>query len=138
MLMFLTLNRVYVIGKKGNRHMIFKDLWNLFEMKIFPLQSTVELFNQYNDKDLNVDLPNADKIIRKNLLNYIKSFSEQPSIVIVGEAPGPWGCRFSGVPFTIEKQLCSGCLRFAGHQSSFNDSPYSENAATIFWRVMLP
>jgi uracil-DNA glycosylase len=117
--------------------MILTNLWNLFENKVFPVHSTDTLFNQYNDTDLNVDLPNADKIRRKNLRSYLMSFPKRPSIVVIGEAPGPRGCRFSGVPFTSEAQLCKGILPFKGLQSSINDTPYSENTATIFWKVML-
>lgn len=118
--------------------MIINDLWNLLEKKVFSIRSTNILFNQYRDKDLSVDLPNADKIRRGNLMSYLKCFSKRPSIVIVGEAPGPWGCRFSGVPFTSEAQLCNGILPFVGCQSSVRDSPYMEKTATIFWNIMLP
>lgn len=67
-----------------------------------------------------------------------------PSILVVGEAAGPWGCRFSGVPFTGEEQLIRGVLPFVGGRSS-NDKPlidvekphpYTSNSAEIFWEVM--
>jgi len=58
--------------------------------------------------------------------------------MIVGEAPGWRGCRFSGVPFTSEAQLCDGALPFTGHQSSAAPSPYAENTATIFWKTARP
>ncbi|MBI2486417.1 MAG: uracil-DNA glycosylase [Deltaproteobacteria bacterium] len=106
--------------------------------KVFPIHPKNLLFNQYRDKDLSVDLSDADKIRKQNLHNYLRSFSKRPSILVIGEAPGPRGCRFSGVPFTSEAQLCNGELPFKGQKSSISDLPYSENSAAIFWRVMLP
>lgn len=135
---FLIWNPICATGKKGDNPMILENIWNFLKKKVFPSLSTEMLFNQYNDKDLSVDLPNADKIRRENLMSYLRSFSMRPYILVVGEAPGPWGCRFSGVPFTSETQLCNGDLPFAGRQSSINLSPYSENTATIFWNAMLP
>ncbi|MFA4936156.1 MAG: hypothetical protein WC568_10015, partial [Candidatus Methanoperedens sp.] len=95
--------------------MTFKDdLWSIFENKLFLFPTTEVLFNQYKQVNLDVDLPNAHEIRKQNLRNYLESFSEKPSILVVGEAAGPWGCRFSGVPFTGEKQLCMHNLPFSG------------------------
>jgi hypothetical protein len=111
-------------------------VWNLLEQKVFSLPSTASLFNPYNDVDPAFDLPDADLIRRDNLRNYLRSFSMAPRIVLIGEAPGPWGCRFSGVPFTSEAQLCAGILPFRGCQSSNRDRPCSERSATIFWNTL--
>lgn len=119
--------------------MLLNDIWHLFQKRVFPIQSTEILFNQYKDSDPIVDLPNANNIRKQNLRNYLGSFSQRPPILVVGEAPGPRGCRFSGVPFTSEAQLCAhGYLPFAGRQSSARESPYAENTATIFWKVLAP
>jgi uracil-DNA glycosylase len=118
--------------------MVLDDVCNLLENKVFPIRPANLLFNQYGDKNLSVDLYDADKIRKQNVLNYLRSFSERPLILVIGEAPGPRGCRFSGVPFTSETQLCNGELPFRGQKSSISDLPYSENSAAIFWRVMLP
>jgi uracil-DNA glycosylase len=122
--------------------MVLDDVWSLLEKRIFPIPSVKDgqtpLFNQYNDADPDVDLPNAEIIRRGNLFDYLESFSERPNIAVIGEAPGWRGCRFSGVPFTSEAQLCRGSLPFAGHQSSVSAMLYSESTATIFWDCMLP
>jgi hypothetical protein len=118
--------------------MLPNDLWGLIEKEIFPFRSTDELFNQYSDNDLRFDLPKGDRIRRKNLLNHLRSFSKRPTVFLIGEAAGPWGCRFSGIPFTSERMLLSGVLPFEGYQSSTHDPPYSEISATIFWKVLLP
>jgi uracil-DNA glycosylase len=118
--------------------MVLDDVCDLLENKVFPIRPANLLFNQYGDKNLSVDLYDADKIRKQNVLNYLRSFSERPSILVIGEAPGPRGCRFSGVPFTSETQLCNCELPFIGQKSSSSNLPYSENSASIFWRAMLP
>jgi hypothetical protein len=118
--------------------MLLNELWDLFEKEVFPFESTDELFNQYRNNDLKFDLPGGDEIRRNNLQNYLRCFSKKPLVLLVGEAAGPWGCRFSGIPFTSERLLVRGGLPFKGHQSSIHDPPYSEISATIFWKVLVP
>lgn len=132
--------------KKEEAPMPLNDIWDLFQKRVFPIQSTEILFNQYKDSDPIVDLPNASNIRKQNLKNYLESFPERPYILVVGEAAGPWGCRFSGVPFTGEKQLCMHALPFQGHRSSKEKPlletkkmpPYTSQSAETFWRVMKP
>lgn len=117
--------------------MVLGEVLRLFETKVFSVSlKDGSMFNQYNDKNLDIDLPDADKIRQQNLRNYLYSFSERPSVIVIGEAPGWRGCRFSGVPFTSEFQLCNDNLPFAGNQSSTSKSPYKESTATIFWKLM--
>jgi uracil-DNA glycosylase len=125
--------------------MSLNDLWKYFEGKIFPIESSPGMFNQYRDADLRVDRSDAAAIRRKNLRNYIGSFEKKPPVLLIGEAPGPWGCRFSGIPFTGERQLLAGVLPFAGKNSSRPEpmvrlrksSPFVSNSARIFWSTML-
>jgi uracil-DNA glycosylase len=122
---------------RGKVQMFVDDVLNLIEEKVFPaLTAGTLFFNQYNSINPEVDLPNANEIRRENLGQYLRSFTERPAILVVGEAPGWQGCRFSGVPFTSEYQLCNGILPFNGVQSSKKSSPYKENTATIFWEYM--
>jgi uracil-DNA glycosylase len=127
--------------------MILTELWDFFEQELFPIRPTKLLFNQYKDIDPRVDLPNANGIRRKNLRSYIESFSNKPPILILGEAPGPWGCRFSGVPFTGERQLLDPEFFIHGNQSSrFNpmykkrnkSPPYISNSSHTFWQTLEP
>ena len=113
-------------------------LWELLESKLFTLPSGPELFNQYGDTDPAFDLQGAVAIRRKNLKAYIMGFHRRPRFLIVGEAAGPWGARFSGVPFTSERQLESGRLPFSGRKSSLHDIPYSEHSGTVVWGTLLP
>jgi len=96
------------------------------------------LFNLYYDLIPGVDLPRADQLRRENFYYYLASITEWPQYLVIGEAPGWRGCRFSGIPFTSEAQLVSGVLPFTGKQSSLRSYPNCESSATIFWRVMQP
>jgi uracil-DNA glycosylase len=117
--------------------MVLDDVLKLLEEKVFSASvKSDSLFNQYNDKNLEIDLPNADEIRQENLGHYLRSFQKRPSVIVIGEAPGWRGCRFSGVPFTSEFQLYDSKLPFTGNQSSNSYPPYKENTATIFWKYM--
>ena len=116
--------------------MILGYVWDFLDKQVFLIPSTATIFNQYLDVNSTFDLPNADKIRRENLRKYLECFQQKPKYLLIGEAPGPWGCRFSGVPFTSEAQLCRTELPFSGRQSSKRDKPYAANGAKIFWKVM--
>jgi len=126
--------------------MVLYELWGFFEREIFTIRSTPGLFNQYRDRRSSVDLVEATAIRQQNLFNYFLSFSKIPPVLLLGEAPGPWGCRFSGIPFTGERQLLARELPFSGQQSSRGlprikvrkATPYISNSARVFWSTMLP
>lgn len=113
-------------------------IWSLFKEQLFPVASCqmTGLFNPYNSVELALDRPNADKIRRKNLRRYLDCFRRSPKLLLVGEAPGWRGCRFSGVPFTSEAQLAGGTHPFSGHQSSNAAQPFDENSANNMWAVL--
>ncbi len=124
--------------------MILGELWRFFEKEIFQMDSTELLFNQYKDNNLDVDTDGGNEIRKENLRKYFESFDEKPTVLAIGEAPGPWGCRFSGIPFTSERQLIQQNFLFHGKQSSntklvrvkHKKSPFSLNTSKIFWDVM--
>ena len=115
--------------------MIFNDLWNFLEKELLKIDSNSELFNHYKDIDENYDKKDANKLRIKNLKTYIESFNQKPKFLFIGEAPGFRGCRFSGIPFTSEKQLVDKNFHLNGLQTSKN-KPFSESTATIFWSIM--
>ncbi len=126
--------------------MILQDIWDFCEKEIFKVPSTDILFNQYKDFDEMVDLPNAAEIRRNNLYSYFQSFQRKPKYFVVAEAPGSWGCRFSGIPLTSERQLISGLLPVSGTISSRRDpkiaiknsTPYRSQTSDNFWKIMRP
>ncbi|MCY2990042.1 MAG: uracil-DNA glycosylase [Planctomycetota bacterium] len=116
--------------------MPLNDLWQFLQDRVFTEPSTPVLFNPYHDATPGFDKTDAARIRRENLKNYHCHFVHRPTVLLVGEAPGPKGCRFSGVPFTSEFQLVSNVLRFNGRQSSSRAEPYKEVSASTFWKAM--
>jgi hypothetical protein len=96
------------------------------------------LFNPYTSRDPERDRPDAVAIRRDNLERYITERDTQPSLVLLAEAPGPWGCRFSGVPITSESQLVDPGFPIHGRQSTRGAEPLSEYSAGIYWRILEP
>lgn len=113
-------------------------LADFFQEKLFPIPSSESLLNPYSYSHPSTDLPNAAATRQRNLLNYLNHFEAKPRYLIVGEAPGPWGCRFSGVPFTSERQFAHGELPFTGESTSIHNPPVAERSATIFWETLKP
>lgn len=96
------------------------------------------LFNPYASHDPDRDRPDAVAVRRSNLESYILDRRSAPSVVLLAEAPGPWGCRFSGVPITSEAQLLTPAFPIDGRQSSLGAEPMTEYSAGIYWRILQP
>ncbi|OUU21454.1 MAG: hypothetical protein CBC13_09015 [Planctomycetia bacterium TMED53] len=100
-------------------------------------ESPETLFNPWRQVDRELDLADAAAIRRGNLRQYLLAH-ENAEAVLVGEAAGWAGCRFTGIPFTGEN-LIQGpeCLDWAKgrpmKRSSKADKPYKERSATIVW-----
>jgi hypothetical protein len=113
-------------------------LWAFFSRRVFVVPSRQGLFNQYRDDVPGLDVPGGHLIRRQNLRSYLGGLELPPRALVVGEAAGPWGCRFSGVPFSSERQLRDEALPFRGRPSSLLEPPALERSATVFWSVMRP
>lgn len=117
---------------------MLSDVWTLFETHIFPADSTDELYNPYRDRIPELDVETAPAIRQQNLRNYLACYESPPPLFLLAEAPGPWGCRFSGVPITSEAQLASEDFPIDGERTSRDVDLHSEYSASIFWRVLQP
>lgn len=104
--------------------------------ELIRYSSSQTLFNYYRDNNNLLDKKGGNTIRLKNLYNYLASYTTYPDYLLIGEAPGIKGCRFSGVPFTSERQLVEKILPFYGQQSSKFSPPYTENTASIFWNTL--
>lgn len=64
--------------------------------------------------------------------------SVDATLVLVGEAPGYQGCRYSGIPFTSERLLCEGEIPRLGVTGRFTSRnlPWSEPSATVVWGTL--
>lgn len=93
-------------------------------------------FNQYRESDPSLERPGGAAIRRRNLRRYLEAFSVA-SYVLVGEAAGYAGCRFSGIPFTGEAQIVGeGCLPWAcglGFEQSSRGEPWRERSGDMVW-----
>ena len=116
--------------------MHLKKLWKLFEEEIFTLESNDTLWNPYKGHNHELDQPEGYKVRRRNLKSYLEEFSLNPEFLLIGEAPGPWGCRFSGLAFTSERQLSDGSLPFSGNTSSTFDPPVIERSGSVLWGTL--
>lgn len=62
-----------------------------------------------------------------------------PRLILVGEAPGYQGCRYSGIAFTSERLLLDGAVpritRLAS-RLTLRERPFSEPSATIVWKTL--
>lgn len=98
------------------------------ELAAIQVKGTV---NPYASADevRELDRPGAAAIRTANLLDYLRS-RRQPRLLLVGEAPGYRGCRFSGIPFTSERSL-------PPHRwSSLKADGWLEPSATVVHRVL--
>ena len=62
-----------------------------------------------------------------------------PAFILVGEAPGYQGCRYSGIAFTSERLLMEGSIpRITAltQRLSTRKLPFSEPSATIVWKTL--
>lgn len=60
-------------------------------------------------------------------------------LILVGEAPGYQGCRYSGIAFTSERLLLEGAIpriEPITHRLSVRRLPFSEPSATIVWKTL--
>jgi hypothetical protein len=97
-------------------------------------------FNQYRDVHPGLDRPDAAEIRTRNLRRYIELFAGA-RILLIGEAAGYAGCRFSGIPFTSEAQI-AGTTPIAWTldqgllPSSARENPWDERSARIVWGAL--
>ncbi len=123
---------------RDTMHPAFARVWDAVARRLFTAESTPDLFNPYKDVDALLDAPDAAEIRRANLAAYFSAYERLPEVLLLAEAPGPWGCRFSGVPITSEAQLADPGFPLSGSLSGADGVPHAEYSAAIFWRLLQP
>jgi len=110
---------------------------NEFVKKIATYTQFENVENQYSD------LFRYNSITKNNLIRYLENMLlSKPKFALVGEAPGYNGCRWSGVPFTAEKNLTFEYRKNQlfglknGFQVRHANKPQSEASATIVWEYL--
>lgn len=83
------------------------------------------LVNPWADADPVLDRPGAAAQRAINLETYLDEQVARCRLLLIGEAPGYGGCRFSGIAFTSERSLP------ASARTSLRPEGWSEPSATI-------
>ncbi|NVN91322.1 MAG: uracil-DNA glycosylase [Desulfuromonadales bacterium] len=94
------------------------------------------LFNPWQDHCPHDADSNGPAEKRERLARHLDC---DPALILVGEAPGYQGCRYSGIAFTSERLLIEGVIpRIAAlpHRLSTRRLPFSEPSATIVWKTL--
>lgn len=107
-----------------------------------PRGAAAGVFNPYRQQAAGLDRGGAARRRRRNLEAYLGVVG-RPRWLLVGEAPGYRGGRFSGIAFTSERQLLGGPehrLPWAASPpfaaSSRNPALWLEPSGTIVWSAL--
>jgi hypothetical protein len=94
-----------------------------------------DVFNPWGSLD-SLDLSRDARAQRLRRLQ--QHFDCEPAFVLVGEATGYQGCRFSGIPFTSERLLLEGRIPRVScpQRLTSRTRPWSEPSATIVWKAL--
>lgn len=94
-----------------------------------------EVFNPWGERDPldSARLPWLDRRVR-----LARHLDCAPRLLLIGEAPGYQGARFSGVPFTGEAQIFNAVIPRLGAwpRVTSRPNPWSEPSATIVWKAL--
>ena len=96
--------------------------------------STSTLFNPWADRCPHDLPPDATDQRIERLARHLDC---DPLLILIGEAPGYQGCRYSGIAFTSERLLLEGAIPRAAQlktRLSTRRLPFSEPSATIIWK----
>jgi len=100
-----------------------------------------DTFNQYRQTHPQHDLPAGPEIRLDNLRQFLHTFDDNVRYILLAEAAGYQGCRFSGVPMTSESHLMGvQQVHWASngnyHRSSARQQLWREPSATILWETL--
>ena len=103
------------------------------------IKSLTDCSFQFNAPVENIYSPNT--IASENTVNNLRLYlnemiSRKPKYLIVGEAPGYNGCRWSGIPFTSEAVLVNNSFFNKNYKIRDINKPQKESSATIVWNCL--
>jgi hypothetical protein len=96
------------------------------------------LSNPYRDGQSTHDCEGGPAIRRANLARYLSALRAGPAprLLLVGEAAGYQGCRFSGIAFTSEHTLLNhGFFGDGYRRSASRERPWKEPSGSIVWET---
>ncbi|HYF48071.1 MAG TPA: uracil-DNA glycosylase [Planctomycetota bacterium] len=107
--------------------------------KLESFRPTELLANPFRHEDSPHDLKEGAAIRRRNVEIYLNTQLElRPQLILLGEAAGYQGCRFSGMAFTSEHTLQTNPF-FAGKgcaRSGTRERLWREPSGTIVWETI--
>ena len=106
---------------------------------LFEVPCEARLANPFTAADARLDAPGGAATRRANLLASFVALAPRPRLLLVAEAPGPHGARFSGVPLVSEAQLLDPDFPFDGAPTSVDAAhgrPLDEYSARIVQRAI--
>lgn len=104
-----------------------------------PVRGMANVFNPWLHRDPAVEASKNGPERRRQMLKQYLNVPAPPRngavILVVGEAPGYRGCRYSGIPFGSERQLIEGEIPRVKLADRLTKAPkpMSEASATIVW-----
>lgn len=110
-----------------------------FIEKLRRIQGITDVFNQYRDNVPGLDIPEGASLRAKNLEFYLNAMKDSP-VLLLGEAAGYKGARFSGVPMFSERQIVEKEVPelrdLPLKRTSTRARPFSEPTATIVRKAL--
>ncbi len=106
--------------------------------RLAALPGADDLFNPYAP----LDDPDA-AIRRANLIRYLTALQRfKPTVLLLAEAPGYRGCRYSGLPVVSERIMLEGVEKWGLFGDGFRATSgvpngISEMTATILWGALV-
>lgn len=105
-------------------------------VKTLPI-GAIGLFNPWVDRCVHDSEEHNGP--EQRLVRLAEHLDCQPKLILVGEAPGYQGCRYSGVAFTSERLVMEGAIprvEKPGGRLTRRHIPFSELSATIVWKQL--
>ena len=76
-------------------------------------------------------------IRRNNLQVYLTQMNAiSPEILLIGEAPGLYGCYLTGIPFTCERNIKGNSFFQGQGYQIYNPNPKGERSSLVIWSVL--
>jgi len=105
------------------------NIENFVNNTLATIEHDDKFFNPWNDNiNKDYDVQNAGEIRRNNLIKYLTERCNA-KFIFIGEAPGFYGCRFSGIPFFDEFHMSE---LGGGYEKTSLKSPQKERTAKTF------
>lgn len=101
-------------------------------------QTTPSTFNPWRDSCSLLDLEPRESAAQRSLRLIQHLTCPDARLILVGEAPGYQGCRYSGIPFVSERLLMEGAIPRVQRTGRITRRrlPFSEPSATIVWSAL--